>query len=155
MTNPSTLATALVTKLRAIAELVTEFGGDANSIFAYEDEFPTSNSILDAVVNMQRPGLMVAWNGTGLGRRNNLAHRFSLYVKAPGKYTTVANLIFNGVPAGGDGLIFRRTPIHSSCTPIFGDITAERRSLPLSLDPPVTLEYFEFPLVLTECGANQ
>ena len=80
MTNPSDLVSAVVTKLKAIAALTTALGS-ANYIVAYEDEFPTTNSLWDAIEKLSRPRIMVAWTGTAQGRRG-WEHRLSLYIKA-------------------------------------------------------------------------
>jgi len=150
MQNPADLCAALVTKLRAIAALVAALDNDATNIFAYEDNFPASNDIGKAIQDMPRGSIMVAWRGTANAGRN-WEHRFSLYLKAPGKYTTLWNLISNGVPTGGDGLGFRYTMIHTSCYPIHGRISAEPRTLAVS--DLSYLDYYECPLTLQERGA--
>ena len=153
MTDLAILAAAIVAKLQAIPGVVTELSGDAGRVFAYEDEYPTSLNLQRAIYEMPDPAVMVVWNGTGpTGQRYEVwAHRFSLMLKAANKFTALCAAISNGIPAGGDGLNFRRTTIDTSCDPI-GSMNFDRRFLLVTEQS--TLDYFEATFTLMERGIS-
>jgi hypothetical protein len=64
MLNPGEIVEALVAKLRAIPELVTEMEGDATRICAYHDAYPRKVSLLSAVYEAPHPSILVAWQRT-------------------------------------------------------------------------------------------
>ena len=104
MINPSTLQDAIVTKLRAIAALV-DFVGDAAEIQAYDDESQIAGDPDTAEFSMLGRAVMLVWDGAQLPREGDTRgwkHSFRLHLKAESimAYYTLAQLIFDGVPAG-------------------------------------------------------
>ena len=159
MIDPEEIVVNLVTLLRDIPALVAAMNGEADRIFSYRDEYPTSVSLALAVHEMPHPSTMAAWQRTSLGTLGNTiiwAHHISVYVRAgdtpvddthpPLSYPGLLRLIARGVPVTlGDGQPMLYTTVHPSCQPMelldFGRQTA-----------PEGLDYFELTLSFAEIG---
>lgn len=110
MINPGTLLDDIVTQLRLISELVTEFDGDASRIFPYYDNYPTSTSVTRAIQDMPAPGLLVMLEGGGQGggQMQTWVHRFRLVLKLGEKVSastgsdhySALHLLVDGIPTG-------------------------------------------------------
>ena len=151
MINPSTLAGALVSKMRAITALVTDMGSVSDRIFAYEDQFPTSTDVREAINAMKAPSMMVVFDGTAQARRQGREvwqHRFSILIRG-GKPTDIWTHFVNGVPTGQgtDGLNIRRTEIHSS---VYAMDTPTIQRQVLMVSEFASLDYFQIQISLIE-----
>lgn len=102
MQKPSDVVAALVTKLRSIPELVAELSGEDSRIYAYEDVYPTSGTLIEAIYAAPSPSVMVAYSGWALQGTGPIQHAVSVYVRpAPdGSYIDLTRLMVYGVPAG-------------------------------------------------------
>ena len=155
MVDPSELIDNLVTKLRAIADLVTEMDGDATRIAAYHDQFPDKSSLAQAVHDMAAPGILIVWNGTGpgnFGRNESWKHQIAAYLRmkaeVPGDaangYYRLFRLITKGVPAG-DSVPMNYLEIHPSFYPM------DTPSIERDTDAE-GLDYFRVVMPFTEIG---
>lgn len=153
MINPADLVAALVTALRDIPAYVTEMNGDASNIFAYEDQFPTTASVQQAIAKMTPPQTMVVFEGTSQGNfdRNEVwKHRISIIQRAYGKSTTLWHLFVNGIPASGTQRLFY-TNILSTCMPM--DIPSVQR-VPLLVSQDAIIDFYQISATFTEIGDN-
>lgn len=159
MTDPNTIAGALVTALRAIPALVTAMGGVSTRISAYADTFPQSVQLWQAVHDLAPPGMLVVWNGTmpgGRGLSEVWLHEFSIIVRPKPETSTATGIsdiwsnFVNGVPTGmgGQKMIFTEiTPaLHRMETP-----SIRRMSLPVNERD--SLDYFEITVRFAEKSA--
>ena len=64
MLNPRTVVDAVVTALRAIPELVTAMGGDANAISAFHFEYGAARPLEKVIAEMPAGSVVAAWAGT-------------------------------------------------------------------------------------------
>lgn len=62
MIDPETILDAIVTKLKAIPEVVTELGS-ANGVVAFKDDQAEGASLARAVIGQERGTVLVAWTG--------------------------------------------------------------------------------------------
>lgn len=157
MINPGTLVDALVAKLRAIPELVTEMNGDAARIRAYHYRYPKQASLARALYELDSPAVLVAWRGVEpgrFGRGEVWQHRFSLFVRSreildnepsTAGYYRIIELLSNGVPTGGDGQRMLDTVIDPACYPM--DVPRV-----ITASDVEGVDYFEVELHLTEIG---
>ena len=104
MINPQDLQDAIVKKLRDITELVS-FVGDAGEIQAYDDESEVSGDPETAEISMSNRSVLVVWSGADLprtGETRGWKHTFRISLKAESivAYYQLAQLIFDGHPAG-------------------------------------------------------
>lgn len=160
MLNPGTLVNSIVTILRDIPELVVEVGGDASRIYGYYGQFPTEPSLARALWAMQRPAVMVAYQGFNPGRRGGEVwkHSFSIYLRLretsqadpPEAHYKALWLLVNGVPASAGGLRLLNAVIHADCDPM--DVPSAQRQTMVIDDAGSSIDYFEFSFTLTEKG---
>lgn len=154
MLAPETIQNALVSKLRAIPELVALFG-DGNQISAYIDQFPGKIDVLEAVRAQEEGSLLVVWQETSPGqinRRETWRHRFSLFLKPRGKVSDAWYWIVQGVPANGDGLKMLYT---ESLNPALNRINTpaiRRQFLTVDAANGVVIDYFEINITIDEKG---
>jgi hypothetical protein len=155
LVDPSEIVDNIVEKLRDITGLVTAVGGDKTKIFAYHDRYPENVSLEDAKYKLLHPGIMVAWQGTGLGSRGGFAawrHSISIFLRAtpegaggtPAGYYSLYRLIIDGVPTGEDGQALQYATIHSSCDPMDDVPPIQRQTDAAGVD------YFEVTMSFTE-----
>ena len=159
MINPGTLVGAIVAKLRAIPDLVTEMGGDAMRIRPYHYRYPKEASLARALHDAGSPSILVVYRGTDPGRLNGgevWKHRFSLFMRsgevvdsdpATAGYYRLLELITKGVPTGGDGQPMLYTVIDSLCYPMDLPRTAAASDIE-------GVDFFEVQFSLTEIGDN-
>jgi len=109
MTNPGNLIDGIVTGLRAVADLVTEHGGDAQKISAFLGFYPDGACLARAVYEMHVPGTLVVYQGYGPGGAGNTWHHRVSLIHRPRRSTdndTASTylkslwLFTNGTPAG-------------------------------------------------------
>lgn len=161
MINPNLIVEALVTKLRAIPQLVALLEGSANAIEPYYDSYPDANSLRDAIYRMPRPGILVTFEGHDVVRNGPRRYRLKLYLRAPaqslspsGGYGAMLKLIEDGTPSGGDGLIMYSVSVHADCLPMSGndggDLPSSRRSNLVIDEVGNTIDYFESSIVFRE-----
>lgn len=157
MTDPNTIATALVTALRSITGLVTAMGGTATRISAYADAFPQSVQLWQAVQDLAPPAMLVVWNGTqpyGRGLSDLWVHEFAVIVRPKPETTTATGIsdiwsnFVNGIATGGLKMLFTEvnSALHRMETP-----SIRRMSLPINERD--SLDYFEITVRFTEKGA--
>lgn len=155
MINPAELVDAVVTKLRAIPELVAEMESDPERISAYHDLYPKRTSLSLAIYEMPVLSILVVWQGTtpgSFGSSEAWKHNLSLYLRAretlegdrPTAYYRLCDLIVNGVPADGT-LKMLYTTVHPACHPM--DLPSIQRAT----DEQGT-DYFEVTVSFTEMG---
>ena len=155
MINAAEITNSLVALLRDIPELVEEMGGDGERIFPYHDLYPKRVSLALAIYQMPSPGIMVAWQGGGLGSFGGFEaykHRFSIYLRAgenfaddpPTAYYRLLRLILKGIPASGSQPI-SNTTVHSSCHPM--EVAEWSRQTDSE-----GIDYFEVAVTFTEIG---
>lgn len=156
MINQGILVEAIITKLRAIDDLVALFGGE-NRISPYHYRVPRENSLARALHEMPTGGLLVAYRGTdpiGSREAEGWRHQFSIYIRSgrvaedddvTAGYYKIIEFLTNGVPAGGDGQRMLYTEIHPNC---------HSMDLPriIGLSDVEAVDFFEFQFSLTEIG---
>lgn len=157
MISPATLASAIVSKLQAIPELLSLLRDDESLISSYEDDYPGSVTFIEIVLKQPNPSVVVLWNGTSTGnykRGEAWTHRFSLLCKTQNAYAALWMAIADGTPSSSldDGQPFRRTSVHSSCD-IIGGLSCDRRQLFISEFS--SIDYFEISFTLAERGADR
>ena len=163
MIDPGDILEALVTKLRLIADLVTEVTPDpddsgltaAERIYGYHDLYPHQASLPRAIHAMPAGSVMVVWEGTGPGTSDGgmflWKHQFAAYLRMrphadtdanPSTYYRLYRFIIDGTPTGSPAPMLY-LEVHASCLPmdlpsIARDTDAER------------LDYFKVTLGFTE-----
>lgn len=150
MINANSIIDALVTKWRAIPALVVLMGGNANNIYAYKAQFPTSESWTQAVTQMIPPSMMVRFRGTAPAEYGMGAHkyRFVIYIRHSDMAADVLKQMLDGVPTGFGGQKFLRTEIVPECDPIdHTSLRSEEKTLPVG---EFGLDYFEVEFAVTE-----
>jgi hypothetical protein len=104
------LVNGMAATLSAIPPLVAALSPES-PINAYVDVNPSKNSRDLAIYQMQPGELLVIWQGTNLdrGQMSKWLHRMDICVKCMpgGSNMALVNLIMDGVPIPGDGLIWR------------------------------------------------
>lgn len=155
MINPSELVDNLVALLRDIPELVAEMEGDAERIYAYQDQYPKRASLAAAIHEMPAPAILVAWQGTqpsSFGGVDVWRHQVTLYLRAretfdgdpPTAYYRLFRLITKGVPSS-KGVPMLNATVHPSCHPM--DLPLIQRQTDAE-----GLDCFEAPLSFMEMG---
>lgn len=110
MVNLIELTTAVAETWRKIPPLV-EHLGKPEAIVAYIDRNPDPNNLAKRVYEMQPGTILVAWQQTSFTASSMEAWTHSLqgFIKAKkgDSALTVLDLLVNGIPEPGDGLIWR------------------------------------------------
>lgn len=98
MVDPSDILDAVVTKLKAIPGVVT-LVTSANNIYAHTPDFPTVNSLQQALNSMGAPSILVAYESGQTGT-DTIAwtHYISIYVMPRGDVFALLAAIINGIP---------------------------------------------------------
>lgn len=148
MTSPDTLRSALVTKLKAIAALVTLLGGDADNIVEYVEE--NEGDSFGAIARLAPPCLLVMYTGTTPATGRELwRHNFSIIVRVSGSPAAIYKQIVDGVPTGGSGVRMLMEPLAAGVHPM--EIPAlQRRVIPVSDQS--SFDYWEILIAFTEIG---
>ena len=111
---------AMATTLGKIPEVVAQLA-QADPIQAYIDNNPTKNSVDKAIYQMQPGQLLVVWTDTVLdrGSMSKWLHTIEICVRALPDQSDLAlmQLIMNGVPEPGDGMVWRNCPIMPGLLP--------------------------------------
>lgn len=151
MTDPNTIAVAIRDKLRLIAALVTELGGDATKIAAFDEKEIDDGDLIEAINALTLGSILVVYNGTVLPQRQPYLHEFSIVLRpAQGrKPTDVQNLVINGVPTGSS-LPFQLQQLTAALEPLQVTRTG-RRSILIGEDSRLT--YWEIIVQVREAGS--
>lgn len=151
MTDPAEIGAGFLAKLRDIAALVAELGGDEDRIGFFEDVFPGTASKAFAIGQMNAPSMMLTFEGTTPGNFNRMEvwkHRFALLMRPLGKATTLWTLVVNGIPVGETLRMMYLAP-HANCYPM--DVPSVQRNSLLVGDGAI-IDYYEAQIVFTEMG---
>jgi hypothetical protein len=105
MKLPADVVDALVAKLQAVPDLVTELGGDPGSISAYVDVYPSATNLPKAVTTMPSSSILVVYDSWGIGSEGGyhpMNHRVEIYMRPRdgGSYSKLSTLLVNGIPTG-------------------------------------------------------
>jgi hypothetical protein len=114
------LVNAMAQTLANIPELVAELAA-VEPVKAYIDFNPTANSVDKAIYQMQPGQLLVIWVETALILENmsKWSHRVEICLRSMRDHSDLdlIDLILSGVPAPGDGLIWRLCPVMPGVLP--------------------------------------
>ena len=114
MVKLADLVNAMAQTLMNIPELVAELAA-TDPVKAYIDFNPTSNSVDKAIYTMQPGQLLVMWTETNLIVENmsKWSHRVEICLRSMRDHSDLdlIDLVLQGVPVPGDGLIWRMCPI--------------------------------------------
>ncbi|HZF24026.1 MAG TPA: hypothetical protein VE030_11250 [Burkholderiales bacterium] len=114
------LVNAMAQTLTNIPELVAQLA-PTDPVKAYIDFNPTSNSVDNAIYQMQPGQLLVMWVETALVTEamSKWSHRVEICVRAMRDHSDLdlVDQILNGVPVPGDGQIWRMCPILAGVLP--------------------------------------
>lgn len=153
MTNPGVLLDSVVVSFRGINDLVNDhFDEDESRIFGYRDRYATEANLQKAIMNAEKPSILVAYMGLVPGVRETMDvddHKFAAYMRAPDDasqdhYYGMMQKIVDGTAAGG--VAWRYSEIHENCYPP-SKITFKR-----IVNAPDDLDLWELSFVLTEYG---
>lgn len=125
----STIASALVTQLRAIPALVAALGASTANIYAKDDYEP----LMDARWGQLDGSLMVVYQYTipgNIGSMEVYQHTFSLFLQYQADPSAILALILDAVPTGA-GNKMRELSLVSGLLP-FGTASIFRRQFPIS-----------------------
>jgi hypothetical protein len=120
MIKRTDLVNAMAQTLMKIPELIADLA-ETDPVKAYIDFNPTSNSVEKAIYQMQPGQLLVVWIETALvvETMSKWSHRVEICLRAMRDHSDLdlGDLIMNGVPVPGDGLIWRMCPIMPGVLP--------------------------------------
>jgi hypothetical protein len=120
MVKLNDLVNAMAETLANIPELVADLAA-VDPVKAYIDFNPTSNSVENAIYQMQPGQLLVMWVETALitEAMSKWSHRVEICVRAMRDHSDLdlVDRILNGIPVPGDGLIWRMCPIMPGVLP--------------------------------------
>jgi hypothetical protein len=120
MVSRAALVRAMASTLLAVPEVVVVLSPD-DPVRAYIDLNPTANSIDLAIYQMQPGQLLVAWIDTVLktGEMSKWSHTLEIYLRSARDNSDLdlADLILNGVPFPGDGMVWRNCPLMDGVYP--------------------------------------
>jgi hypothetical protein len=143
MRHLSDLVNAMVTKLSNIPELMAVLAPE-DPIVGYVDLNPIRNSVEKAIYQMQPGQVFVNWTDTNLdeGQMSRWSHSMEICVRSlPGASDMdLVDVIMEGVPQPGDGLIWLRCPILDGLLPT-NVKKIERRT---------DSEYVDYLVIMTE-----
>ena len=114
MIKRADLVNAMAQAMLNIPEVVAELAA-VNPVQAYIDFTPTSNSVEKAIYQMQPGQLLVYWLETNLilEQMSKWSHRVEICLRAMRDHSDMdlGDVIMNGVPVPGDGLMWRMCPL--------------------------------------------
>jgi hypothetical protein len=125
MTEPQELIDAIIAKLRAVPDLVTDMGENSSAIYAYgETGSPPARGIDDAIKQMHAPSMLLTLQNITVDTR--WRWHFALYLRAEAAtedygeittYSTIFHHFVEGV-SGEDEVRFFDTSIHDNFDPM-------------------------------------
>lgn len=114
------LVNAMATTLANIPEVVAVLA-PTNPVQAYVDFTPTNNSVDKAIYQMQPGQLLVIWMETNLiiEAMSKWSHRVEICLRSQRDSSDLdlGDLIMNGIPVPGDGLMWRLCPVMAGVLP--------------------------------------
>lgn len=114
------LVIAMANTLANIPELV-EVLAETDPVKPYIDFNPSSNSVEKAIYQMQPGQLLVMWTETALIVENmsKWSHRVEICGRAMKEHSDMdlGDLIMQGVPVPGDGMLWRQCALLPGCLP--------------------------------------
>ena len=143
------LTNATVDAFQRIQPLVDALGGDPAAIKGYIDSNPDKNSWSAALYQMAPGTILVIWQETTFEAAEITAwmHRFQYFVRARRGESALAliQLLVNGIPVPGDGLIWRFCPLMDGVLPT--EVTEISR-----LTDSEGIDYFAVTAAINETG---
>ncbi len=111
MVDPADILSAVVDTLRSIPEVAASVQSTDN-IYAHTPDFPTVNSLQQALNSMGSPSILVAYESGQTGTDSVAwTHYLSIYVMPQGDVFALLTAIINGVPLA-DSVKFQDVEVH-------------------------------------------
>jgi hypothetical protein len=120
MISRRALVDAMALTLANVPELVQELS-TVDPVVGYIDSNPLNNSVEKAIYQMQPGQVLVMWIETSLilEQMSKWVHRVEICLRAMRDHSDLdlGDLIMNGVPVPGDGMIWRMCPVMPGVLP--------------------------------------
>ncbi len=156
MINPADIIDNLVTKLKAVPDLVALLNDDASRIVAYKDRYPKESSLALAIAQTPSPGMLVYWTGTRPSRFGEMevwSHNVGICLRCAeltdddpsgAGYFAMFRAVTHSLPTGESQPI-SRLAIHEDCNPM--DVPSMERAMTVD-----GLDYWEINMAFVELG---
>lgn len=99
MLDATLIGNAIVSALQSIPALVSAMNNDATRIKAFHYLYGSDEPLLTAIFQMEPPGILVAWEGSGPG-----GYRMAWWEHKFGCYFRIANVAGEESPIGPESL---------------------------------------------------